>query len=354
MIKLTHALELFIRAASTKKRIQSNGKYLTIRSIKNYLNLKRLIANFEVYTSEVIEIQSVKSKSGRSYKKEKNYWTRFQRNFSNYLFNTLGHFDNYVGTQYKLLRSLFRWLELERGIELKQLRSLFPIYKEDIQITVLNPAQLKFLINDQQFEQSLCGRLQRVKDIMVFGCTVALRASDLLNLNRTNLIHENGKTYLVVQSKKTNARTQILLPHYAIQILNKYRSRSHRILPRISVYNLNKYMKELCEIANWNEVRIKTRTRRGVPIGIYKDKAKKTHYRYYDHISSHTMRRTAITTMLQLGMDEWNVRQISGHSAGSKEFYRYVKLSQESTDLQTSKVHRELQEYISIPCDTYC
>jgi hypothetical protein len=43
---------------------------------------------------------------------------------------------------------------------------------------------------------------------------------------------------------------------------------------------------------------------------------------------SHIMRRTAITTMLMLGMPEYLVRKISGHSANSKAFYRYVNFGQ--------------------------
>ena len=36
------------------------------------------------------------------------------------------------------------------------------------------------------------------------------------------------------------------------------------------------------------------------------------------------MRRTAITTLLLIGVDEISVRRISGHAPGSKEFYKYV------------------------------
>lgn len=126
--------------------------------------------------------------------------------------------------------------------------------------------------------------------------------------------------------------------------MHRNRSRSHYILPRISNGNLNKYVKELGERAGWTDTRIKTRTKRGMPCIVYKNKEKREHYKFYDHLSTHTMRRTAITTMLRFGMDEWNVRQISGHAPGSKEFFRYVKLSQESIDNQSNLVHQKLQK----------
>jgi hypothetical protein len=54
------------------------------------------------------------------------------------------------------------------------------------------------------------------------------------------------------------------------------------------------------------------------------------------------MRRTAITTMLSLGMPEHLVRKISGHSANSKEFFRYVALSQLYVDAETEIMFEKL------------
>jgi hypothetical protein len=55
------------------------------------------------------------------------------------------------------------------------------------------------------------------------------------------------------------------------------------------------------------------------------------------------MRRTAITLYLSLGMPEQLVRRISGHSPSSKEFFRYVKISEEIMDREISKVHSKLE-----------
>jgi hypothetical protein len=55
------------------------------------------------------------------------------------------------------------------------------------------------------------------------------------------------------------------------------------------------------------------------------------------------MRRTAITTMLRLGMNEQAVRRISGHAAGSKEFYRYVAYSQTFLDTETDRIFDRLK-----------
>ena len=56
------------------------------------------------------------------------------------------------------------------------------------------------------------------------------------------------------------------------------------------------------------------------------------------------MRRTAITTMLSLGVPEQVVRKISGHSASGKEFYRYVLWAQTYQDLEMEKMFVSLNE----------
>ena len=78
----------------------------------------------------------------------------------------------------------------------------------------------------------------------------------------------------------------------------------------------------------------------------YKDTTKKTNYRFCDSISSHTMRRTAITTMLRMGMHEINVRLISGHKANCTSFYRYVNYSDAFIDEEMDKFYAKLN---SIP-----
>ena len=75
---------------------------------------------------------------------------------------------------------------------------------------------------------------------------------------------------------------------------------------------------------------------------IYKDPIKKVHYKLSDHITAHTMRRTAITMMLSMGMPEYMVREISGHAPNSKEFYRYVKHIQSFKDKETDRVFDEM------------
>jgi integrase len=179
-------------------------------------------------------------------------------------------------------------------------------------------------------------------DIFIFGCSVALRVSDLLQLSRKNLILKDGKHYLQVKSKKTATLTSIKLPQYCIEIIHKYQNKNNLLLPEMTAQYFNRKLKDLAIYFPDNYEYVKVRERRGKQVVVYKDPIKKLHFKLSDHISSHTMRRTAISVMLNLGMPEHIVRKISGHAPNSKEFYRYVQLAQNTIDFESDRIFNKI------------
>jgi len=137
-----------------------------------------------------------------------------------------------------------------------------------------------------------------------------------------------------------------------VAILHKYKKQKTKLLPHFNKVNLNKYIKQLLEQAGFTHPVSKTRECRGVNTEIKKQRlpgktgtlSAAEGYRFCDVASTHTMRRTAITTMLSLGMPEQVVRKISGHAPGSKEFYRYVLWAQTYQDQETEKMFEKLKE----------
>ena len=206
---------------------------------------------------------------------------------------------------------------------------------------VLTPEQLQFLITNKTFESSLNKYQKRAKDIFVFGCTVALRVSDLMNLKKTTVIVSNDKTFLSVFTQKTGAEVRIPLPGFAIEIVHRYRRQASKfLLPRLSVTNLNIQIKKLVKLAGWDNPLPKVISHWGRMIEL--KAADNNSWPFYKHITAHTMRRTAITTLLILGVPENIVRKISGHTPGSKEFYKYVGLAQEYLNEEVSKAYQKL------------
>jgi integrase len=341
-----HFLELFekfIKDSSSGRRLQKNGRRITSGSLKNYEYTLKLLRDFTTEKNFDLRIRSIQKLNKREIIVERNYWKKFYKKFSDYLYDDLDLYDNYVGANFKLIRTFFNYLNDEIGINTGAFHKLFYVHKENIQIIVLRPEQLQFLIQDKDFETKLSDRLKRTKDIFVFGCTVALRISDLMNLNESNLEFLNDRYYLKVISKKTQTSTRVKLPDYAVEIINKYRKKKKPLLPRIGLANLNENIRLLIEEAGWTQPFLKTRSKKGIQKQIYKN-TNRDSLRFCDLVSSHTMRRTAITTMLCLGMSELVVRKVSGHSPHSREFFKYVELSQNYMDNEIEKIHSLLTE----------
>ncbi len=328
----------FISEGKSGKRLKKDGSNLRSSTLGRYVTTRNLLLRFSAMENFELRIKNFIPADIQLIKEEKAYWKGFYNSFSNYLY-AQGCFDNYVGAQFKIIRTFFNYLKSEKGILTADIHKIFYIRTENIPIIVLSPDQLQFLINDKDFEKSLPVYLQNTKDIFVFGCTVGLRFSDLMKLNKKNLEPIDNSLHLRVRSIKTSTDTNIKLPDYAITIIKKYKKLRY-LLPKLSNNRLNLNLKELCQKAGWTKEIGKMRERRGIFKSI---NIGGKIVRFCDLISSHTMRRTAITIMLSLGMPEIMVRKISGHTAFSKDFYRYVNYAQQFIDRETDKVFDHLK-----------
>jgi integrase len=343
-LDLLKLFDRFIGESKKGKRLQPNGKRIGEGTVANYKYTLSLLQLFSTQKNFVLRVRPVRSLQKREIQTEKNYWIKFYKRFSDFLYKDCGHYDNYVGQTIKNIRVFFNYLNKDLALGVGDFHKHFYVRKEEIPIFPLMPEELNFLINDKTFEESLTRRMKEVKDFFVFGCTVALRVSDLFGLKKSNIRVINSQYYLAVRSIKTHTDTLIKLPPYAVAILAKYQKQK-KLLPHFNKTNLNKMIKELLELAGFTGPVQKLREKRGQEIEIKQRSGSLTgHTRFCDVASTHTMRRTAITTMLSLGVPEQVVRKISGHAPGSKEFYRYVLWAQTYQDQETEKVFEKLQE----------
>jgi len=339
-LPLLPLFQKFIQDSKTGKRLQPNGKKFSKGTLANYQNTLKLLTEFSSTKEFELRIRSIRKLTTREIDSERVYWKKFYKKFSDYLYEDLGCFDNYAGQCFKNIKVFFSYLNKELTIMTGDFHKLLYIRKEEIPIFPLLPEELNFFIYNRTFEEKLPRRLQEAKDVFVFGCTVALRVSDLLALHKSNVRIVNGQYYLAARSIKTSTDSLIKLPDYAVEILRKYRKQKRRLLPPFNSSNLNFYIKELLQCAGFvHEVHI-TRQRRGVSIKQFNNGKS---FRFCDVASTHTMRRTAITTMLCLGMPEQLVRKISGHSTNGKEFYRYVLWAQTYQDQESEKMFEKLK-----------
>jgi integrase len=333
----------FIKSSASGRRLSASGKRISKGTILNYRYAEKLIDQFEKKNNISLRIQLLHRASMRILQRERNYWHRFYVEFSRFLYQDKGYYDNYVMNTFKVIKTFFNYLQKQKGYMVGNYHRTFRIPVQQPSPVVLLPEQLNFLITCREFDKNLNPHLKRAKDIFVFGCTVGLRFSDLMNLKKKNIIDECGEPFLVLFSHKTGTEIKIPMPDYLMEIVRRYKRKAGRyILPRLSSSNLNLQIKNLIKAAGWDHPLLKTISHRGKMIELKKETGNS--WRFYHHITAHTMRRTAITTLLILGVPEMIVRKISGHAPGSREFYKYVGLAQEYLNREVRNAFKKLGE----------
>lgn len=195
-IQLLPLFKKFINDSESGRRLKKNGERITQGTINNYKYVYQNLTLFSVEEKFDLRICSVSKLNQREFKTEKNYWKKFYQKYTDFLYKRGCH-DNYVGNNIKIIKLFFNYLKTEQFIDIGDFHKMFYVTKEEIDILVLSPEQLKFLIHDKEFEGSLTVQQKKVKDIFVFGCTTGLRFSDLFLLTNKNFEETKpGEWYL--------------------------------------------------------------------------------------------------------------------------------------------------------------
>ena len=156
-----------------------------------------------------------------------------------------------------------------------------------------------------------CKRLEKVRDVFVFGCATGLRYSDYSKIDRSKVQDD----HIVVNTQKGKNYVTIPLNKYSCAILLKY----DYSLPMISPQRFRDYIKEVAENIGMTKLVSKVSF-----IGAERIEVKIPRYSL---VSSHTARRTFITLSLEKGMRPEVIMSITNHS-DYKSFQKYIKLSQ--------------------------
>ena len=336
--------ERFIKDTEKGRRLKADGSKIKPQTLRNYRYILQYLGEYEQNLNVILRIKCQTGNNKKVFMAEKKYWKKFYLQFTDHLYTTKGCHDNYVGTVIKIIRIFFNYVNRDLGIKTGDFYMDFYVVKEEVPIITLLPEQLQFLINDREFHESLTPSLRKTKAIFVFGCTVALRVSDLFSIRFKDIVQHANSYYLPVTTIKTGTVVRIKLPEYAMQIVSDFKAgakKRQQVFPPIPLTRFNEQLKTITELAGWTGELGKSRKRRGKSVedcfGPGKSK-----YRFCDLVSSHVMRRTAITTMLMMGMKEHVVKQISGHTNDSRSFYRYVNLAQSYMDNEMDLVFNRL------------
>lgn len=138
--------EKFINDSKKGKRLQPNGKPVSTGTVQNYYYTFLVLKRFAIEKQFELRIKPVRRLNAREFTTERNYWKKFYKRFSDYLYNDCGYFDNYAGVTIKNVRTFFNYLNRELALGVGDFHKLFYVRKEEIAIFPLLPEELHFLI----------------------------------------------------------------------------------------------------------------------------------------------------------------------------------------------------------------
>ena len=156
--------------------------------------------------------------------------------------------------------------------------------------------------------------LERDRDLFIIGCWTGLRFSDFTNIQTEDIEGD----FIKIKTFKTE--TPVIIPiHWMVrEVLNKYQ---YNLPQTISNQHLNKNLKEIAKKIELLDVNI---TVEGVKGGIkFSEKDKK-----YNHVVTHTARRSFATNVYKSGFPAISLMKITGHTT-EKSFLTYIKVTPE-------------------------
>ncbi|WP_276391891.1 tyrosine-type recombinase/integrase [Eudoraea chungangensis] len=265
-------------------------------TIKRYEYNRKLLFNFQEYRNKKIHFNQI-NKS-------------FYNDFINYCVTVKEHSSNTLRRNVGLFKTFLYWA-LENGYTYKSDFQKFKAPKaqqtDEVALT-LQQVQEVF-----EYDFSKNERLEKVRDLFVFGCATGMRYSNYSKVAKKDI--QNGM--IKVRDEKNNYKTlEIPLNDFSMYVLKKYNYQ----LPKISNQRFNDYIKEVFKIIGYTDNVKKT-------MKVGKEIIEQINP-LYERISSHTARRSFITIMKNKKIPDKVIMSYTGHRS-LEVFNKYYKPNNE-------------------------
>ena len=231
--------------------------------------------------------------------------------FKSYCEGVKKHSVNTFGRNVGLIKTFLNYA-LREKYTLNDKFKLFKAKREVTDQVVLSKSEVLKLYH---FDFSKSSKLERVRDVFVFGCLTGMRYSDFMRVQRENIQNE---TITLREVKDKSKTLKIPLVDISRAILEKYDYE----LPVISDQKFRNYIKEACKRVGFTQEVVKS-----IRIGnkVFNQTLKK-----YERISTHTARRSFITNMINAGVPNKVIMGITGHKS-IVTFQNYYKPNETNT-----------------------
>lgn len=322
-----------IETAQTRR----NGKGdlgLSDSRIKAYHTLKGIFKDYETATHKRYRAKDIN--------------LPFEKSFLGWLFNKRKYKDTYALKVIDNLKAVCNeavTLGIETDPQLQRIGKITPKKETPIYLT---PADLQKIRVCKINKASL----ENARKWLLLGCLLGQRGGDLVNITERNFIKGiDGWDYIQLTQQKTDKEIRIPL----VGALSEVQRIREEGLPRkISVQKLDQHIKEVCKLAEINELiehsKVCLVNEKGNIIekdekGEYKEKGVKRtlngEFPKYELISSHTCRRT-FATNLYGKLETVFIMQMTGHTKEST-FLSYIGKTSQDYLIQTANRLKELE-----------
>tara|TARA_B110000027_G_scaffold13650_1_gene13142 strand:+ start:164 stop:1435 length:1272 start_codon:yes stop_codon:yes gene_type:complete len=264
----------------------------SISTIKRYQYNKKLLQDFEESKDVKLNFNQI----------DKNFYNAF----INYCTNKKKHSTNTLSRNIGLFKTFMNWAVLNRYTYKLDFQEFKNIKKEITDEVALSKEQVVEIFN---FEFRNNERLERVRDLFVFGCFTGMRYSNYSKIKKNDIVDNHIK---VRDVKDNSKQLNIPLNDYSSYLLKKY----DYLLPKISNQKFNEYIKEVIKKVGYTED-IKKTSKVGNEII-------ETVTPFYTRISSHTARRSFITIMKTKKVPDKIIMGFTGHKS-LEVFNQYYK-----------------------------
>ncbi|MDD7886123.1 tyrosine-type recombinase/integrase [Flavivirga sp. 57AJ16] len=286
--KFFEVYEIFLTEKKNDYTADANSQ----TTIKRYEYNKKLLFQFQEHRNKKIHFNQI-DKS-------------FYNSFVDFCITEKKHSANTLRRNVGLFKTFLYWA-LESGHTYKTDFQKFKAPKsqqtDEVALT-LDQVQEVF-----EFDLSNNLRLEKVRDMFVFGCATGMRISNYSKVERKDI--QNG--FIKVRDKKNIDKTlEIPLNDFSVYILKKYDYK----LPNISNQKFNDYIKEVFQLLGYDENVKKT-------IRIGKELIEQINP-LHERISSHTARRSFITIMKNKKIPDKVIMSYTGHRS-LEVFNKYYK-----------------------------
>ncbi|MDC7995504.1 tyrosine-type recombinase/integrase [Altibacter sp. HG106] len=284
--------ELFLEERKSDQSNHANSE----TTIKRYSYNKKLLEDFQEYRNKEIRFNQIDDS--------------FFNELVNYCVTQKKHAVNTLSRNMGLFKTFMNWAFTNNYTYKEDYKSFKNIKKEVTQEVALTLNQVKE-VYEHDFSNNR--RLQRVRDLFVFGCATGMRFSNYSLVNKSDVY--NGHIH-VRDKKNSNKLLQIPLNDFSLAILEKYDYK----LPKIANQKFNDYIKEVFEKLEYTQDVKKTSK-----IG---NKVIEKVMPLYKRISSHTARRSFITIMKNKKIPDKVIMSYTGHKS-LEIFNKYYKPNEE-------------------------